>query len=94
MDNFLRLVDKLIHAVENRTSGCEFGLWISGVKMWISSENVDKSIKAVRSEELGVRSWRPERGVKSRIAGGITSSTAKRSPFPYEGKDLTRLKFR
>ena len=34
---------------------------------------------------------RPERGVKARIAGGITSSTAERSPFPYEGKDLTPL---
>ena len=31
----------------------------------------------------------PERGVKLRIAGGITSLNRKRSPFPYEGKALT-----
>ena len=30
--------------------------------------------------------------MKPRIAGGITSSTAERSPFPYEGKALTRRK--
>ena len=51
VDNFLRPVDKFAVDVDNRLGGVNSCLWISNKSLWITLENVDKSGKAVRSEE-------------------------------------------
>ena len=56
VDNVPRPVDKFVKDVDNRLGGVNSCLWISGRGLWITSENVDKSGKAGRSEELGGRS--------------------------------------
>ena len=43
VDNIPRPVDKFVTDVDNRLGGVNSCLWISVWKLWISSENVDKS---------------------------------------------------